>query len=247
MGEVKERPILFSGQMVLPVLAGLKTQTRRAIRVQPGAVAPKEHSEKPGCWITYMSNDKSDPGYQRLDNTIAPIRCPYGQTGDRLWVREAWKTGAKLDALDAKGIAAKCLDAGYESPGAPLLYLADGGVRIWGDNDKGDFGDWGRYRHARFMPRWASRITLEVTEVRVQRLQDITEEDCIAEGARWQWEGLWWTPGGTALTDERNPTFHNSPKLDGPRAAFGMLWESINGIGSWNENPWVWCLSFSKV
>jgi hypothetical protein len=174
------------------------------------------------------------PRVQWNSTRWACVDCPYGTPGDRLWVREPWKTGNKLNALDAKGIAAKCLDAGYKQPGAPIFYLADGTTRVWGDNDYDDFGEFGRYRHARFMPRWASRITLEIAEVRVQRLQEIREEDSIAEGVEKRSSATW-----------RN--YHEGIALFYAKHSFYSLWESINGAGSWDANPWVWALTFKRL
>jgi len=155
-----------------------------------------------------------------------------------MWVREAWKTGEKLDQYNATAIADMAADAGYENgPAAPLLYPATGDFTKWGDNDKSDFGDWGRYRHPRFMPRWASRITLEITGVRVQRLLEITEEDAQAEGAACGCTNC----GETPCTED---CFIHMPDY---RDGFAHIWMSINGQGSWGENPWVWVLTFKRI
>ena len=100
--------------------------------------------------------------------------CPYGAPGERLWVREAWKTGCKLDQFTSSEIKQRYLDAGWKEPvGAPLYYLADGHWTASGATMIARIsGTGGRYRHPRFMPRWASRILLEITEVRVQRLRE---------------------------------------------------------------------------
>ena len=232
MGEVKERPILFSGPMVIPLLADLKTNTRRIINPQPQA--PGVLTTGDGQWRVLDRKGMTHVFGWEHD-------CPYGKTGDRLWVRES-HTFQDIEPMVGGQYN---MDVMYHADQKRrTLYEADCAIEVdFTQFRKSEF----KGRPSIFMPRWASRITLEITDVRVQRLQDISEEDCIAEGARWQWEGLWWTPGSTALTDERNPAFHNSPKLNGPRGAFGMLWEAINGVGSWNENPWVWALSFRRV
>lgn len=216
---MKERPILFSGPMVRAILEGRKSQTRRVMKPQPvyahGMTKPTKET------------------LEALDNVAAAaIRamtpttdCPYGVPGDRLWVREAWKTRSGLDDFNATEIAKKCLDAGFAKPGAPILYLADNHGVMWSENDAADLGPWGRVRSSRFMPRWASRITLEITDVRVQRVQEISEDDARSEGV---------------YQETFVPSF---------RIAFGTLWDSINakrGFG-WESNPWVWALSFKAV
>lgn len=193
---VKARPILFSAPMIRALLAGTKTQTRRAVRPQPE------------CGFIVGS-----PG--------SPA-CPYGLTGDLLYVKESWRTAKSLDDLDGTNIADKCLNAGYRKPWTPMQFEADGyrcsNWRGFGSGD--EIATPGRYRHARFMPRWASRLTLRITDVRVQRLQEISNDDSIAEG----------------IEDQR-----------APRMQYCKLWESINGAGSWAANPWVWAISFEVI
>ena len=216
-----ERPILFSAPMVRAILEGRKTQTRRAIKVPPDFVT--DHGDP-------VRFTPDDPKYGRL-GVVMP--CPYGQPGDRLWVREAWRAPVSLDDLSGKQIAEKCLDAGYRHPWCPMQFEANGARTS--EKDWREFGPHpsttvpGRYRHARFMPRWASRITLEVTGVRVERLQDISAADCIAEGIE---------PAHTCDANEETSLV---------RAAYATLWESINGDGSWDANPWVWVVEFPQV
>lgn len=136
--------------------------------------------------------------------------CPCGTPGDRLWVRETWA----------------CLDPERRTP---VLYRAsESPLReyVW--------------RPSIHMPRWASRITLDVTDVRVERLQDITEEDAKAEGVEQTSDGWWRLPDEARLPGENDCASH-------PRAAFSALWESINGKGSWAANPWVWVISFNRI
>ena len=144
-----------------------------------------------------------------------------------LWVREAWRADASLDHLNGTQIAKAAIEAGYSAPWAPIQYEADGVRRDWVHMFSGIDTTPGRYRHARFMPRWASRILLEITNVRVERLQDISEEDAIAEGAEWAACG--------------------APQIGSHKAGYAQLWESINGAGSWEQNPWVWVISFKMM
>ncbi|WP_458068696.1 hypothetical protein [Rhodanobacter sp. BL-MT-08] len=241
---MKERPILFSAPMVRALLEGRKTVTRRIFapermtwtpngRYQTHALRNGEVVQtgsgpfKPECWLNY---------------------CPHGQPGDRLWVREAWRSAAGLDDLSGKQIAERCKEAGYRLPWAPIQYEASG----FRNEHWSGFGDphgsamVGRYRHARFMPRWASRITLEVTNVRVERL-------CEGEGdtsfeSRYLAEGINSIHHGdgdyyySAIRDEPHPKNWSYPDN-----AFRELWESINGIGSWNTDPWVWAIEFRRL
>jgi hypothetical protein len=207
---MRERPIPFSAPMVRALLAGTKTQTRRVVKPQPRRVDGGVPFGDAPAWA------HAEPG-------SAVMRCPYGRPGDRLWVREAWRTYASLDHLPPRHIAA----------GAQVWYEADTGL----PGLRGLVRQ-GKLRPGMFMPRWASRITLEVTGVRVERLQDISEADAIAEGqrdggdnshARWGFDGV---PG----------TF-----CDCPVTAYAALWESINGPGSWDANPYCWVVCFRRI
>lgn len=207
----KEKPILFSGAMVRSLLEGRKTQTRRIIKPQ---YACKTVSW--GC-ISGQGFGFIFTGHDTV------VKCPYGKIGDRLWVRETWATDLHNEQDSPETIRRKCIEAGYtevspKHPAGPLWYQADGTFRQWGD-----FHDvQGRWRPSIHMPRWASRLTLEITEVRVERLNNISEEDAIAEGA--QCAGV--------------------PASLSNVGAYAKLWESINGAGSWAENPWVWVVEF---
>lgn len=207
---MQARPILMSAPMVKALLAGTKTQTRRVVKPQPE------------CGFIV-----GGPG--------SPT-CPSGAPGDLLYVKEAWRTARSLDDLDAGEIAAKCLDAGYKSPWTPTKFESDGYMcSTWnGFGNAHERAQPGRYRHARFMPRWASRITLRITDVRVQRLQGISEADAIAEGLP---AGDRWTTD--ASRDLVHPHFSIS--------CYSQLWEDINGEGSWAANPWVWAITFETI
>lgn len=185
---MSERGILFSAPMVRALLDGSKTQTRRAIKPDPGSnINPVRNNLIVWQWATVESRR----------------RCPYGAEGDRLWVREThWWFKDEVDH-----------ETGYFPPkltSEDVQYRADcdDGRKVW--------------RPSIFMPRWASRITLEITEVRVERLQDISRGDAMAEGC----------------------PFPNMAEGDNPRSWYRGLWESINGVDSWTANPWVWVIEF---
>jgi hypothetical protein len=177
---VRERPILFSAPMVRAILAGTKTQTRRVAK---------------GLALEWLS-EGFEPAFVADD---ANRLCPYGQPGDRLWVREAW---AKTHCL------------GHEM----FVYRAE--------DNRTDYG--GPWKPSIHMPRGASRILLKIVSVRVERLQDISGNDCIAEGV-WRVEDKALGRSGEAV------------------AAYRDLWEQINAPGSWDANPWVWVVEFRRV
>lgn len=191
---MKERPILFSAPMVRALLNCTKSQTRRVVKPQP--TIPEIGRE----WIP-----------------SAGCRCPYGQPGDRLWVREAWRTEASYDAIKPSLLPVGLRD----TLAVPFWYDAD----LCGNTSGTPGLQPGKYRPGMFMPREASRILLEIVGVRVERLQDINEWDAIDEGV-----------GGDVKVA---PCF----AVERYRA----LWESINGPGSWDANPWVWVVEFKRV
>jgi len=181
---MKERPILFSAPMVRAILAGQKTQTRRVMKKLPPQKFGCSHSIK-DCIFGKGWSFNDARGNCACDG----VRCPYGEPGDRLWVRETW---------------AHAIGGGFH-------YKADYGHSDW------------LWKPSIHMPRRASRITLEVAGVRVERLQDISEADAYAEGVEATEYGQFPAP-----------------------SAFKYLWESINGPESWISNPWVWVVEFKK-
>ena len=217
---MKERPILFSSEMVRAILDGRKTQTRRTIKPQPNS--------GPNGEMVYLG----DGSWGLRDGDLFGMwNCPYGGPGDRLYVKEAWQTGEKLGGMNATEIAASAQYEGYkEGPYGPLWYPADGSYRRWGDCDLLDFGHPGRKRSSRFMPKWASRITLEITEVRAERLQDIDEIDAQSEGVFVD-----------ALMDLKQIMYPHVVYFKG-------LWDDINGkFYPWDSNPFVWAISFKMI
>jgi hypothetical protein len=219
------RPILFSAPMVRALLDGRKTQTRRVLNPQPfpvGGPFYRPHPQtRPNEWYSVSAR-----------GIIANIqKIPYAP-GDQLWVREAWRASHKLDRLNAAMIAADCHDAGYRETWAPIQFEADGHRSNWAHDDRP-----GRYRAARFMPRWAARLTLRVTAVTVERLQDISEEDAIAEGIRR-------SPHGNGDRWIDYPEGASAAGWGDPRGSYRSLWNSIHGRGAWDANPWVVALTF---
>lgn len=269
----KERPVLFSAPMVRAILAGKKTQTRRAVKPQPyalkrlgfdGGLIPyrlgKEVPDMPGIFIQ------------------EPIKFPYGQPGDRLWVREssmfrsecgkylcrqAGNCGGAFDAWTVDGKTHWKWDRREPLSDYPLELNVGSYSCERGDQKKGSF-TLGLYRcnprkkvkaftgntviehqdvvfrrrlPAILMPRWASRLTLEIKTVRVERLHDITAEDAIAEGAL-----------PTAETDPGKLSRSEWEQCKSTAlACFQLLWRKINGDESWDSNPWVWVVGFEQI
>lgn len=236
MSEIKERPILFSGEMVRAILEGRKTQTRRVIKFPNWAC---------GDWNDFELSEKGLPEFCCEETRCkAELYCPYGQPSDHLWVRETWKISSFME-------------------GEPVAFQYKSDMSITDENDKSDcvaYENWydrmvekssdylyrinhpinneGVYiwehgmsplpwRPSIFMPRWASRITLEIMAIRVERVQDISEEDAIAEGIPYShWVGV---------------KYH--------RYQYKLLWDSINAKRGypWESNPWVWAIEFTVV
>lgn len=216
-----ERPIPFSGPMVRAILAGTKTQTRRVVKPvgDDNGFVLQDYGRG---WWPYRSDDGESP--MKGDREL-PHRCPYGATGDRLWVREAWRVGTKWDSTKPSDLAPRRMTVEFEAGGYGCKGIDDSG---WAFHDAPvlERPEWvGKLRPGMFMPRWASRLTLEVTEIRVERLQDISEADARAEGYE----------------------LGAPPCIDDPRRWYRYLWEQINGAGSWDANPWVWMVGFKKL
>jgi hypothetical protein len=194
---MKERPILFTGAMVRALLDGSKTQTRRAVKIKPPLCNPPYYAtgnvltdlpRQPGAFMEFRYERQAADGASFL------IDCPYGQPGDRLWVRETF-----------------CPMGDTQSPSS-AWYRADR-----------EYPQVSKWKPSIFMPRWASRVTLEIVSVRVERLQDISSTDAEQEGVKCNMSAK-------GFVDR-----------------YRDLWERINGAGSWDVNPWVWVVEFRKV
>lgn len=237
MSLAKERPILFSGPMVRAILEGRKTVTRRPVK---GAQIPRlEYPESPEPWVAVGQHHPryGFVVYGRTEQECAVKvgelgACPFGEPGDRLWVREAWAADAQLD-----GIAPRDL-----SQGEPIMYPAEGSVRQTGCAMISQ----GRGRPSIHMPRWASRILLEITDVRVERLQDGDGETDFE--SRYVAEGIHRIHHGDG--EYYYHPFKSEPgpgNWGDPFDAWRELWVSINGSESWNDNPWVWVVEFERI
>ena len=218
---MKERPIIFNGEMVRAILAGRKTQTRRVIKPQP---------DKDVLQVGYSfftGEGEIEWRYAGGKFQIVKCRCPYGKSGDQLWVREAWaafQDGGFYDGIKPSEL----LDHWFNS--ANLKYRAtedypDGGYYKW--------------RPSIHMPRWASRIQLEIIKSWPEKLQDITVENAIAEGierinnhAHWAWKD-----------------YSGNNQVLSPIFSFESLWDSINAKRGFpvEDNPWVWAVEFRVI
>lgn len=229
---MKERPILFSPRLVREIRAGRKSQTRREMRDQPTTVHDVQRLS--GSSYGWRSNsDLSGSLCSGQDfRVVGPvwavrdlggptvIRCPFGSIGDRLWVREPWRVSKKHDGQKPSELEPRSMTVVYEAGGS----CANQPSGEWVHCDRPDGKDeppiWiGKYRHARFMPRWCSRITLEITDIRAEELHNISYQDAEAEGFQ----------GADA------------------RAEFLDVWQQINGEESLRANPWVWAISFKVL
>lgn len=184
---MKERPILFSGPMVQAILGGRKTQTRRVVKTREplSFLGGRGEEADPGKWGWFFDGPDHHGHMvlarglnERHDHGCNSIPCPYGQAGDRLWVRETWRTAFSLDDLSPTEIASKAAAAGWAMPWCPIEYEADTHRVNW---DAKMWGSSGKTRVSIHMPRWASRLALEVTEVKVDR-GSVTPEDARREG-----------------------------------------------------------------
>ncbi|EAA7245970.1 hypothetical protein FNH63_22785 [Salmonella enterica subsp. salamae] len=189
---MKERGMIFNGEMVRAILDGRKTQTRRPIKWKQTRFTEMAERDDGSLWPWAEDCERGGDIW---------FACPFGEVGDRIWVRETF-----------------CAVPDHEEPAgcSALLYAADG---------NGPYGKWTPSIH---MPRWASRLTLEITGVRVERLNAISEEDAQAEGVQ---------PACYEIT----------PPEAAYRVSFGEVWRSIYGEESWAANPWVWVIEFKRV
>jgi hypothetical protein len=243
---VKEHPILMQGAMSRATLAGTKTQTRRIFTQAVGPSLSVGIGDEPGvAELSWLYGD--GPGHEVHESTKR-VPCPYGQPGDRLWVKETffafgrWETRfSAKKGRDEWHFLDMTLETGHS-----YCYAADGSVPalLASRRSAGVTPAWWK-RPAIFMPRVASRILLEITGVRVERLQNISEVDAVAEGL---------TFSAKARKSESCMGIYECRMPDGflhfdasAVSLYRKLWEQINGAGSWDANPWVWVVEFRRV
>lgn len=236
---MKETGILFSAPMVRALLDGSKTQTRRAVKRQPWASCSIEEGHEGESPFIYSSLHGAGPGHD-VDESRTACVCPYGQPGTRLWVRETffaygrWETRysekKKRDEWHFVDMTLECDRAYQYAADNPDVPLAKG---------RGVTPGW-YTRPAIHMPRVASRIALEIGNVRVERLQVISEADCWAEGIA-ACDGLLDDMAIFEAARRMGRCFEDAAPT------YAALWESINGPGSWDANPWVWAVEFKRA
>lgn len=218
MSERKERPILMSAPMVRALLDGRKTMTRR------GAKVINEYVKREAWEIRTVEGRF----YLALVGAEKPIRevfCPYGVPGDRLWVKESW-----FEEWDEQCKEFDPPRYRYRATETEHCIKVDGDGFTMFNRDGSEASPW---RSPRFMPRAASRLTLEVTGVRVERVQEISEADARAEGAEKMGQD---SDGKFYLRDDGSY-----------RIGYAGLWAHLNGAESWEANPWVWVLTLTVV
>lgn len=256
---MKQRPILFSAPMIQAILAGRKTQTRRIVK--PSIVPYLEWmggsgddgtefdflglmydtwrddngKEMPAEWLVYCD--------EYPEEGVIPIGQGYGAIGDQLWVKEAWRFGGVEGwSTNPNDLCTGWID--YEAGGDKEVTAPDFDAveAVLPEDWDWDFPDIDFFS-PETMLRWASRILLEITDIRVERLQDISEEDAVAEGVE-PIEIICSRDGEkTAYRDYEFSGFY----LNSPKDSFKSLWRKINGAESWATNPWVWVVEFKVV
>lgn len=222
-----DRPIIFSGAMVRAILAGRKSQTRRVLKLQPIPFAVNDKGTLCDVGLMHVGGDRLPR--VTLGRVVTMQEVPFA-VGDRLWVRETWRTTYGLDWRD-DDLDRPLRPSEFDPTTTPIEYLADETCELNGAT-----------RSPIFMPRWASRITLEVTEVRVERLQDISDEDVRAEGALRPATNLETGQDGYWSGKAAEARFVLTR-----REAFAGLWNSIHGKDAWDANPWVAAITFRPV
>ena len=213
---MKERGMIFNAEMVRALLDGRKTQARRPIKWKQTRFTEIGEREDGSKW----------PWSEDAEHTCDFWHpCPFGAVGDRIWVREAYRFPASLDDVSPTGVGEMAVATGYRKPWAPTFYEFTGTfIDGWkGFETPPKVSDAGKLRPSIHMPRWASRILLEITDVRVERLRSMSQDDARAEGV----------------------IAASGPLEAG--LAFRELWDSIYGEESWQANPWVWVIEFKRV
>ncbi|MGX0496923.1 hypothetical protein ACUXGN_000872 [Klebsiella aerogenes] len=231
MTKITERGMIFNAEMVRALLDDRKTQTRRIMKPQPEPCPRGGHWWPSNVFKTMLHVEEEMQNGKGGWGGLVGDACPFGDVGDRIWVRETFQ-GPLFDYeqmesyLEDSSKFEKPEFCQYAADGkpAPEYYDADDNLRHG-------------WRPSIHMPRWASRILLEITDVRVERLNAISEEDARAEGI---------IDGGCLNCGEPEPCGCANPEPDATDA-FAYLWQSIYGQENWNANPWVWVIEFKRV
>jgi len=238
MTEVKERPILFSAPMVRAILNGAKTQTRRIVKPQPPA--PEAVKSMSGDTYHWFNDVNSKPAHFRVAGAVWAVRkldypteivCPYGAPKERFWLRETYYQVGHWEPVDTKRTRGGRLKWRFVSDSEDIRFDAPDSFRKGRHSADPATSTWHK-RLGRFMSRRYSRIDLEIVNVRVERLNDISEADALAEGGYC-------------------PFCEDEPCMCIPKWSavewYADLWNHINGPGSWELNPWVWCIEFRRL
>lgn len=246
---MKEKPILFNTDMVQAILSGRKTQTRRVLDCTHPVVTGFEPNGSHGYW---KGTAKSEAVIQQYISTFPfTIKCPFGVVGERLWVRETFTQGYEATLLKDEGDDMDAVSIIYKADGKELYRECPKEVaENWGDWSCDGEGD-PVFKPSIHMPRWASRLLLEITAIRVERLNDISEQDAQTEGVeavsvpdnvpveggytkadRAMWKGY-----------QKNERAYRDTAKD----SFLSLWQSVYGAKSWSANPWVWVVEFKVI
>ncbi|EBJ0776692.1 hypothetical protein DOG16_18440 [Salmonella enterica] len=235
--------MIFNGEMVRAILEGRKTQTRRLMKPQPEVCPRGGHWWPSNVFKTMLHVEEEMQNGKGGWGGLVGDACPFGDVGDRIWVRETWATLGNEDGCCVDWNDNLC--KGDEKTAA-RIYRASceqrpGDYGLWSIPDNADWKPHtenqkfeGAWRPSIHMPRWASRITLEITDVRVERVQDISQIDAIAEGG-----------------PPDHPSFSKISRemgfSDWPRSWFAQTWWGIYGREAWNTNPWVWVIEYKRV
>lgn len=223
--QVKERPIIFSGEMVKAILDGKKTMTRRVVKFSDftiDSITPLHIELVDGKYCLFNERNGWLIGYPKF---------PYGKVGDRLWVRETWIQGYDDPLIESEG---------DDENAVSIIYKADGKeeYRSCSAETAENWGDFSAdsemvgFKSPIHMPRWASRLLLEITDIKVERLQDISCEDAVKEGF-----------------SDKKPSGMQPAMMPNPKADFRNYWDSLNTKKGypWSSNPWVWVVEFKVV
>jgi hypothetical protein len=233
------RPILFSTEMVKAILEGRKTQTRRVFKINKSTVTDSEETVlMEGNEAIYHSRGGMSGGYP----------CPYGNIGDILWVRETFaETSDELGQPIVAYKVGKPWYVGLTNDNSQELLLMEADTE-W---DIDNYPSCGKWKPSIFMPYWACRIFLKIKSIRVERLQDISEEDAKAEGIQFHFEELFqeyrYRDYDKKLQKGYGHPDHDYPTWREAKSSFQSLWKSINGKESWLQNPFVWVVEFERT